>query len=660
MLDMRRAAGLGAAGRVAAVAALALIAGAAAVPTPAVAAGANAVYVSPTGVDTNPGTQAQPVQSLQRAQQLVRGMNQAMTSDVTVFLEDGYYRLARPLTLDASDSGTGGHNVVWTADSGARPVVAGSTRLTGWSPVGTTGIWAAQGPAGVRTRQLYVDGARAERAGGSSPVGLTRTTTGYTASSALMAGWRDPSGQMPPEIEFVYPRGLGVWTEPRCPLGSMSGTRITMAQPCWDNSTKRGTNHVGPGNLSRGPARVENAFQLLTRPGQWYLDTASGKFYYMPRPGQDMSTVDVEAPVLESLVTGGGTAGSPLHNVVFNGIQFSYATWMGASSSSGFSEVQANYLNQGSSPTAGNARYIWFQTPANVSLTFDQNVQFTNDAFIHLGGAGLGLGNGSQSDVVKGNVVTDTSGSGIQLGNVDQPGATGSVQTLNNVIQDNYVHHTVAEYHGGIGVDVGYAAGTLLDHNQIDDLPYSGVSMGWGGWNDKVRRPGIANFSRGNVVSNNLIFNIVTVLSDGAAVYSNGPTGSSFATGEKITGNVLHDQPAFAHVINTDNGTDWMTVTGNAIWNTGKGDNSWGYCHTDYYPGEGGGLDHENVSGNYWDNRFGNGSHGQLPAHTGNCSVQGNTNITGPSQVPASILSNAGLEPAFRGLLTWTQVPPPH
>jgi hypothetical protein len=371
-----------------------------------------------------------------------------------------------------------------------------------------------------------------------------------------------------------------------------------------------------------------------------------------------MADVDVEAPVLQSLITGGGTPGSPLHNVVFSGIQFSYATWLGPSTGTGFSEVQANYLNQGPTPTADNAGYDWTQIPANVSLTYDQHVQFTGDAFVHLGAAGLGLGDGSQDDLVQGDVVTDTSGNGIELGNVDMPTATGSSQTAGNTIDDNYVFGTSAEYQGGIGIDVGYAADTQISNNQIDDVPYSGVSIGWGGWPDKTGKPGLANFSHGNVVSDNLIFNIVTVLGDGAAIYSNGQTGSSFDTGEHITGNVLHDMGNIYHMINTDNGTDWMTVTGNASWNTGPS-NSWGYCHTDYYPGEGGGLDHENVTGNYWDNRSGNGSHGQLPTHTGNCYVQDNTDITSGSQVPSSILDAAGLQPPYQSLLSWTQVPPP-
>ena len=90
---------------------------------------------------------------------------------------------------------------------------------------------------------------------------------------------------------------------------------------------------------------------------------------------------------------------------------------MGASSPNGFSEVQANYLVWGTAgPTAGNAEYSWFQIPGNVSLTYAQNIQFTGNAFVHLGGAGLALGNGAQNCLVQGNVFTDTSGSPIELG----------------------------------------------------------------------------------------------------------------------------------------------------------------------------------------------------------------------------------------------------
>src|SRR5262245_25381123 len=93
---------------------------------------ATTVYVSPTGSDTNPGTSASaPLKTVGKAQQVVRGLVAGQTGDVTVSLADGVYPLSSALSLDSGDSGTGGHNVVWTAAAGAHPVLSGGIALTG-------------------------------------------------------------------------------------------------------------------------------------------------------------------------------------------------------------------------------------------------------------------------------------------------------------------------------------------------------------------------------------------------------------------------------------------------------------------------------------------------------------------------------------------------
>src|SRR5256886_2039666 len=230
------------------------------------------VYVSPTGDDANPGTQSAPVRTPQRAQQLVRALNQNITADVTDVLRDGFYRLAGPLALTPADSGTNGHNVVWTADTGARPVFAGSAQITGWARMSANSpIFVAQAPAGLKPRQLYVNGVRAPRAHGSLPNALTgQNSTGYSGGGTTMAGWRNPSGARP-QLEFVYTGGLGAWTEPRCPVASFSGAAVNMQQPCWSNSTTRACcftdgrayNLVGRMSITEQPTSVENAFQFL-------------------------------------------------------------------------------------------------------------------------------------------------------------------------------------------------------------------------------------------------------------------------------------------------------------------------------------------------------------------------------------------------------------
>ncbi|HUE36998.1 MAG TPA: fibronectin type III domain-containing protein [Candidatus Acidoferrum sp.] len=629
------------------------------------------LYVSPTGDDSNPGTQARPVKSLEQARDLVRGMNQSMTGDITVWLDGGTYRLTGPLALEAKDSGTGGNDVIYVAMEGQTPIINGGMQVTGWKRVDADkNLWSAPAPAGLKnTRQLYVNGVRALRTQGRLPVKLTETKTGYIADSPVMASWRNPS-----DIEFVYTggndiwsersSGLGPWTEPRCPVASIDGTTITMAEPCWDNSTKRvpmppesgfkrAANLVGPASVGKSPEYVENAYELLGTPGQWYFDRTASVIYYVPRAGEDLTTADVEVPVLEKLISGDGTETAPVHNIVFRGLRFSYATWLYPSTSEGFSEIQANYMvtgpggyaTQGLGDLAPNGQQpfgAWTKTSGNVAFSYDNHIQFIGDDFVHLGGAGLELGDGSQSDAVRGCVFTDVSANGIELGGVDLPEGNDAQVTRDNQILDNHIYNVAAEFHGGIGIDVGYAQNTVIAHNQLDHLPYSGISMGWGGWLDKIDRAGVTNNSHDNLVEDNLIFDHMRLLCDGGAIYTQGLTGPSLAHGEKLIGNVVHDQFSSGHGIYTDNGCNNVTARNNVIFHTDH--DNWGGHHRNFYDGAGKTYDYFNFENNYW-------QQGERDSSARNVTLKNNRLISALDQAPPDILNNAGLEPAYKGIL---------
>ena len=638
-----------------ALSALALAVGAVATGV-ATAATAATVFVSPSGDDSAAGTATAPVRSLAHARDLAR----AQGSGTTVQLADGTYRLTSPLTLDGRDSG-----ITWTAATGTHPVASGGVRVTGWSLADPAkGLWSAAAPARLTdTRQLYVNGVRAQRARGPVPVALKATATGYTAASPVMSTWHDPSG-----VEFVYTGGdglwgtwygLGPWTEARCPVGGISGTTITMAQPCWDNSTKRppDPNHptrsigeVGPGDLHAGrqPAYVENALELLDQPGEWYLDRTAGRVWYLPRAGEDPRSADIEAPVLETLVSG-----KSLHDVTFSGIQFAYATWLRPGTGEGLSEVQAtiSLTGKGAWATQGLCGQApggtcpfggWTKAPGNVTFNHATGIRFTGDAFVHLGAAGLDLGDGTRNALVQGNVFTDIAGNGIQVGGVDvAQTSVATEQTAGNRILDNHISSVAEDYHGGIGILVGYARDTTISHNQIDHVPYSAISIGWGGWLDKVGKPAQPNYSAGNTIANNLIFDHMLLLSDGAGVYTNGITGPSLSAGEHITGNVIHDQAGPGNAIYTDNGAANITITNNVLYNVFH---SWAGRHTDTTAGNGN-FDPEDIEHNWWEG-------GDPPSSAKAVSLAHNQLITGPSGAPRSIVDSAGLEPAYRGLLS--------
>jgi hypothetical protein len=633
------------------------------------------IHVSPTGNDRNNGSKDHPVATLQRALALSRESH-----DHKIVLQSGIYRLAEPLRLTAADSGTPGHDLVFAAGPGAHPILSGSVRIEHWRQIDQSkNLWAAPVPDSVaNSRQLYIDGIRATRTRGRVPVSLSEAPTGYTASDNTMAGWKNQS-----DIEFVYTggnsiwsehsEGLGSWTEPRCPIESISGTTITMAQPCWNNSTKRvmlpggvrTANLVGPMSVGKSPEYVENAFELLGTPGQWYLDRPAHTVYYVPRPGEDLKIADVEMPVLESLVEGMGTAAAPIHNVVFSGLQFSYATWLGPSSKEGFSEIQANYQVTGPDgysrqalcdlvPGGACPYGAWTQAPGNLRFTFAHDVQFLNDNFIHLGAAGLAFGDGAQRDIVQGCIFTDISGNGVQLGGVDTPLALLDQFTAENRIVNNLFRNVGAEYRGGIAIVVGYARNTLVAHNQIDQTPYAAISIGWGGWPDKIKQAGQANNSSGNVVRDNLIHDFMLVLSDGGGIYTQGLTGKSLADGEKVTGNVIYNQYSSGHEIYTDNGSSMITISGNVMFNTNH--DNWGSRHHDYYDGQDGkDFDPLAIENNYW-------QQGDADSSKNNVTVCGNRLIASLDEVPRAVIASAGLEPTYRASIEerFNQISPRH
>ena len=644
----------------------ALVVAGAAFALPAHAATAVDFFVAPSGSDSNAGTSVDsPFKTLQKAQLAVRGVDQSTSGAITVHLAGGTYRLASPLVFTAADAGTGaGGTVWWKAASGAAPVISGGTQITGWTQIDTTKhIWSAAAPTSLDTRQLYINGVRAQRATGALPVTVKQTATGYTTSSSNpMSGWRNKS-----DIEFVYRGGLGLWTEPRCPVASITSSAITMDQPCWNNSTMRvmrtddsGRTYelVGRKSITESPTAVENAYELLDKAGEFYLDKAQHKVFYIPRSGENLGSADVEAPAIQTLLTTDGNASAVPHHIGFQGIQFSYANYTDPNTGTGFSEIQATYTITGTKGYAvqGLCTFVpngtcpygnWTKQPAAVSLTYDKSFHFDHDYFTHLGAAGLDLGNGSQNDTVTACVFTDISGNGLDVGGVDIPLPANAAQhTSGNVIKDSHFFNTSVEYHGGVAIDVGYVEKSTFTHNQIDHIPYTAISIGWGGWPDKVKLPAQPNYSNNNAVSNNLIFDHMALLGDGGAVYTNGITGTSIATGEHVTGNVVHDQlnTSGGHVLYSDNGATYVSITGNAVWNINT--TPWGSNHGNYTKNDGT-NDPLDIEGNYWPN-------GPKDSNSKGVVIKGNHNITSSSQVPAAIINAAGIESQYQSILTWT------
>ncbi|MCW2930744.1 MAG: hypothetical protein JWM19_1706 [Actinomycetia bacterium] len=501
-------------------------AAAVAAPKASQPAPAAVLYASPTGTATTGCTISAPC-SLFAAQAVVRTLTPAMESDIIVWLRGGTYRLSDTWTFDEADSGGNGHRVIYEAYPGETPLISGAERLTGWTLHDPAkNIWSAPAP-GVNTRELYVDGVRAQIDHGPiNPGGWgTPTSTGLVAPDASMASWPDIVG-----TEVVSESN---WEHRSCPITTASGQDLTLAQPCYRNTQLPYDFQSGAviGQSQFNVSWVQNAYELLGTPGQFYLDSAHGTMYYVPRPGENLATADVEAPVLQTLVQGSGTATSPLRDISFSGLTFAYATWLAPGSSSGYAEAQAGWHITGDNLTSVPMENLT-PTPGEIRFDHDSGLEFSGDTFTHLGAVGLELAQGSKNAMIVGNKFTDIGSNALQIGSVDTADRHPPVadQVSGVTVRDNSITSAGQVYRSAVGVFVGYTLNTTISHNAIGDLPYTAISvnLGWEG----------TSYSGGAVITSNEIFQDMEVLSDGGALYTQMP----MTTPSVMKYNWLHDE----------------------------------------------------------------------------------------------------------------------
>ncbi|WP_405624493.1 RICIN domain-containing protein [Streptomyces sp. NBC_01396] len=560
------------AGTVKALAAAAVVFAAVLPAQPAYAATTN-FYVDPVnGSDSNSGTSTTAAfRTVQAAQAAVRAVNTNMSDDIVVNLRGGTYPLTAPITFGTSDSGTNGHTVVYQAYNGETPVITGGKAVTGWTAAANGEYKASVGS--LNFRQMYVNGVRATRArfpdvGSDFQLqGSDKTNKLLKVLSSQVSNWDQLS-----KVEMMLETQ---WGESYLRLKSISSSNGTANISIQDHEAGILFQRPFPVLSDGSPLHFENAHEFLNEPGEFYVDTAAQTVYYKPRPGEDMSTATVQAPTLKTLFDVKGTnLGSPAHDLRFSGITFTGTTWMEATDN-GYLNAQGGNYNI--SADNSNNQFVG-RPPAGVQAANADRVSFTGNTFTQMGATALDLSHGVHGSTVTGNLIYDISGNGIMVGKFSDPtveyhtvynpptspaGEDAREVVKNVTVKDNLITRIGEDYLGTAGIDAGFVNSTTIDHNDISDTPWAGISLGWG-WQSA------ANAEGNNSVSYNRLGNVMNRLCDSAGIYhlSNDP-------GTVINGNYIHDAirgPAACGSavagIYTDEGSNNMTLSNNVLSHT--------------------------------------------------------------------------------------------
>ncbi len=504
---------------------------------------AGAIYVSPDGDDSNPGTIDQPLKTVAKARDLVRTKNSAMTADITVYLRAGTYQQTSTLTFANADSGSGGFYVKYMAYPGESPLITGGQPITGWKDTGNGTYSASAGTTAFR--QLYVNGVKAIRArtpnlgANGAPnfnrlSGWDKTANNVQVPSSAVATWNNLTkvemhiniawGDSTLRIASITTTGNTAYVKFQSPESPMVFVRPNpnMAQVGW-----------GSGRAYY----FENALEFLDQPGEWYLDETSNTVYYKPRTGEDMTTATVIAPMVETIMAVNGTSTSSQASYLwFQGLTFAHSTYM-RPSQYGFLDGQAGQYNL--TADANNNQTVG-RPAAGVSVTNANHIHFERNLFTQMGATGLDFISGTHDDMIIGNAITDIAGNGFSIGKFTASETTEYHVAYNptdkneictrDTFKDNYVNKVTTEFFGGVGIAGGYPAYVDIEHNEMSHTNYTGISVGYG-WTSSPTA------MTNNKINYNNIHHVVEILTDGGAIY----TLSNQGTSDQMQYNYIHD-----------------------------------------------------------------------------------------------------------------------
>jgi Right handed beta helix region len=512
-------------------------------------------------VALKPSAQA-PYQTIVAARDAIRQLraNGKLQGPVTVEIEGGVYLLDDALVFTPEDSGSPDAPVTYESAPGQKVTLSGGWRITGWkrdtSHPGKGDLWMADLPQ-VREgkwlfHDLYVNGARRQLA--RSPNTGFFNVDGQISLGQGPSTFRYHEGDIRPEWAGTGAEVLSVlkWQFLRMPITAVdAATRtVTLAGRRPQNGNDRDPRYW-----------VENSFDALDAPGEWYLDAKAGLVYYQPMPGEDMTRTEVIAPHLEQLIRfdGDGGEGRYVHDITLRGLTVMYADW--SLGPQGYADIQAAS-----------------ELPAAVAATGGKSLRIEDCEFTRLGQYALSFGGGSKDNRIIGNRIFDLGGGGVKIGDPNSDGHPNGLRpnyprddqhtSSGNVISDNHIHHIGNTVPSAVGIWVGQSYGNTLSHNEIDNTYFSGISVGWSwGWTPTV--------AHDNLIEYNLVHDIGRgLMCDMGCIYV-----LDRQPGTEVKNNVCHDVTRWDHRpggyggwgIYLDSATSGVLVENNIVYRTQDG-----------------------------------------------------------------------------------------
>ena len=560
---------------------------------------AGEIWISPKGSDFNDGTRQSPkatlTSALRQAREWRRTEDNRIQGGITIYVEGGTYAFYEPVFIRPEDSGTKESPTIIRSVGDEKVILSGGISINGWKKQGK--VWVADVPVfngrPLDFRQLWVNGKKAVRARDVEDFEKMNRICSVDEKNEILyvpavsiRRLIDNKGNLKAKYaEMVLHQ---MWCVANLRIRSVEVQGDSAAIRFHQPESRIQFEHPWPRPMVTTDGHnsafyLTNARELQDVPGEWYHDIDARKIYYYPREEEKMQEAEVIVPAVETLVRVEGTVDRPVCHIRFEKITFSYTTWMRPSEkghvplqagmylTDGYRidpKMQRNYLNH---PLDNQG---WLGRPAAaVRVVAARQIDFERCRFEHLGSTGLDYEEAVQGGVVRGCLFRDIAGNGLLVGSFSpaahethlpyDPADRREVCTQQQ-INNCYFTEIGNEDWGCLAIAAGYVGDVNIEHNEISEVPYSGISLGWG-WTQTV------NCMRNNRVHANLIHHYAKHMYDVAGIYTLGSQPKSY-----VTENCVHSiyKPGYVHDPNhwfylyTDEGSSFITVRDN--WTEGE------------------------------------------------------------------------------------------
>lgn len=402
-----------------------------------------------------------PLATLAAARDAVRSLRDEkgqLPGSVKVVVRAGTYYLDEPLRLEPDDSGAVASPISYEGQPGEDVVLSGGRAIAVWKRYRGTIFQADVGallPKGFRIRHLFYNGRRLPvarvpnidpkrpRTGGWSYVVETYPIADYDPAK-MDRGWHEPYNttlrtHLLYDQNEIDPRG---WSH-----AELAEVSIFPWQ-CWNNDivpiesidAAKGLLKLGNEGARYKIIRgnrffVQNVFEELDAPGEWYHDAASGTLYLWPPDGK-LADSTVVAAVLKNIVQFAGDT-RPERPV-------------------------------------GHVRFAGFRMEAcdGAAVTLDsaEHCTVARSTIRGTGSEAVWLSGRVRRCSILGNDITDTGCGGVEL-------KRGGGE---NLVSNNHIHHFSEVYRHRAGINVR-GEKNVVSHNLVHDCPRSGIFFGGSG-----------------------------------------------------------------------------------------------------------------------------------------------------------------------------------